>query len=89
MSTSLNQGKTWKKNIKRYKSFIQKSYICIALLICNNYFRVIDRQTIDRIMDAANIVDVISEFVTLRKRGTKAFTNVLPVVNLATPSTSS
>ncbi|MDR2791143.1 MAG: DNA primase [Tannerellaceae bacterium] len=29
----------------------------------------IDRQTIDRIMDAANIVDVVSEFVTLRRRG--------------------
>ncbi|MDD4591091.1 MAG: DNA primase [Parabacteroides sp.] len=29
----------------------------------------IDQPTIDRIMDAANIVDVVSEFVTLRKRG--------------------
>ena len=29
----------------------------------------IDQMTIDRIMDAANIVDVVSEFVTLRKRG--------------------
>ncbi len=30
---------------------------------------IIDQATIDRIFDAANIVDVVSEFVTLRKRG--------------------
>lgn len=29
----------------------------------------IDQATIDRILDAANIVDVVSEFVTLRRRG--------------------
>ncbi|MBP8758715.1 MAG: DNA primase [Parabacteroides sp.] len=29
----------------------------------------IDQPTIDRILDASNIVDVVSEFVTLRKRG--------------------
>ena len=29
----------------------------------------IDRQTIDRILDAANIVDVVSDFVTLRRAG--------------------
>ncbi|OAV76205.1 DNA primase [Bacteroidales bacterium Barb7] len=29
----------------------------------------IDQPTIDRIIDAANIVDVVSEFVTLRRRG--------------------
>ena len=29
----------------------------------------IDKQTIDRILDAAQIVDVVSDFVTLRKRG--------------------
>lgn len=29
----------------------------------------IDQATIDRILDAAQIVDVVSEFVTLRKRG--------------------
>ena len=31
--------------------------------------KMIDQPTIDRILDAANIVDVVSEFVTLRKRG--------------------
>ena len=29
----------------------------------------IDQPTIDRIMDAAQIYDVVSDFVTLRKRG--------------------
>ncbi len=29
----------------------------------------IDQTTIDRILDAAQIVDVVSEFFTLRKRG--------------------
>ena len=29
----------------------------------------IDKTTINRIMDAADIVDVVSEFVTLRKSG--------------------
>ena len=31
----------------------------------------IDRATVERIMEAANIVDVVSEFVTLRKSGAK------------------
>ncbi|MBR1800281.1 MAG: DNA primase [Bacteroidaceae bacterium] len=30
----------------------------------------IDRQTVDRILDAANIVDVVSDFVTLKRAGT-------------------
>ena len=29
----------------------------------------IDQPTIDRILDAAQIVDIVSDFVTLRKRG--------------------
>ena len=29
----------------------------------------IDRATIDRIFDAANIVDVVGDFVSLKKRG--------------------
>lgn len=47
----------------------------------------IDRQTIDRIMDAANIVDVISEFVTLRKRGT-SYKGLCPFHDDTTPSFS-
>lgn len=29
----------------------------------------IDRATVDKILDAADIVDVVSDFVTLKKRG--------------------
>ena len=29
----------------------------------------IDQATVDRIINAANILDVVSDFVTLRKRG--------------------
>ena len=29
----------------------------------------IDRRTVDKILDAADIVDVVSDFVHLRKRG--------------------
>ena len=40
------------------------SYFCVNFHDC-----MIDQATIDRILEAANIVDVVSEFVTLRKRG--------------------
>ena len=45
----------------------------------------IDRQTIDRIMDAANIVEVVSEFVTLRKAGSN-YKGLCPFHNEKTPS---
>ena len=32
-------------------------------------YLMIDQATIDRILDAAQIVEVVSDFVTLRKRG--------------------
>lgn len=38
---------------------------CYSLLLEN----MIDKQTVDKILDAAQIVDVVSDFVTLRKRG--------------------
>ena len=47
----------------------------------------IDRATIDRIMDVTDIVDVISEFVTLRKRGT-SYTGLCPFHDDKTPSFS-
>lgn len=47
----------------------------------------IDRPTVDRIMDAANIVDVISEFVSLRKAGT-SFKGLCPFHDDRTPSFS-
>lgn len=47
----------------------------------------IDRATVDRIMDAANIVDVVSEFVTLRKSGT-SYKGLCPFHDDRTPSFS-
>jgi len=47
----------------------------------------IDQGTIDRILDAAQIVDVVSEFVTLRKRGVN-YTGLCPFHNEKTPSFS-
>jgi DNA primase len=45
----------------------------------------IDQPTIDRILDAAQIVDVVSEFVTLRRRGT-SFVGLCPFHDDKTPS---
>ncbi len=39
------------------------------LLLQTKATRMIDRQTVDRILDAANIVDVVSDFVTLKRAG--------------------
>ena len=47
----------------------------------------IDRATVDKILDAANIVDVISEFVSLRKRGT-SYKGLCPFHEDHTPSFS-
>ncbi len=45
----------------------------------------IDRFTVDKILDAANIVDVVSEFVTLRKSGAN-YKGLCPFHNERTPS---
>lgn len=45
----------------------------------------IDQLTVERILDAANIVDVVSEFVTLRRRGVN-FVGLCPFHNEKTPS---
>lgn len=47
----------------------------------------IDQATIDRILDAAQIVDVVSEFVTLKKRGVN-YVGLCPFHNEKTPSFS-
>ena len=39
----------------------------------------IDRATVEKIMEAANIVDVVSEFVTLRKSGANFKINLLNI----------
>ena len=47
----------------------------------------IDQATIDRILDAAQIVEVVSDFVTLRKRGV-SYVGLCPFHNEKTPSFS-
>lgn len=45
----------------------------------------IDQATVERVLDAANIVDVVSQFVTLRKRGVN-YVGLCPFHNEKTPS---
>ena len=45
----------------------------------------IDRATVERIKDAANIVDVVSEFVTLRRSGAN-YKGLCPFHDEKTPS---
>ncbi|MBR4842704.1 MAG: DNA primase, partial [Bacteroidaceae bacterium] len=45
----------------------------------------IDQLTVERILDSANIVDVVSEFVTLRRRGVN-YVGLCPFHNEKTPS---
>ncbi len=47
----------------------------------------IDRQTVDKIMDATNIVDVVSDFISLRKAGT-SYKGLCPFHDDSTPSFS-
>ncbi len=49
------------------------------------FVKVIDQFTIQRILDAANIADVVSEFVTLRRRGVNML-GLCPFHNEKTPS---
>ena len=45
----------------------------------------IDRSVVDRILSTANIVEVVSDFVTLRKRGVN-YVGLCPFHNEKTPS---
>lgn len=63
--------------------YIKRCYLCIKL----NAQKMIDNFTIERIMNTANIVEVVSEFVTLRKRGAN-YIGLCPFHNEKTPSFS-
>lgn len=59
----------------------------ILLILLFSHSDMIDQATIDRILDAAQIVDVVSEFVTLRRRGVN-YVGLCPFHNEKTPSFS-
>lgn len=59
----------------------------ILLILLFSHSNMIDQATIDRILDAAQIVDVVSEFVTLRRRGVN-YIGLCPFHNEKTPSFS-
>ena len=52
---------------------------------CRIFVQMIDQATIQRILDAAQIVEVVSDFVTLRKRGAN-FVGLCPFHSDRTPS---
>lgn len=57
------------------------------IFLCTFAANMIDQATIDKILDAAQIVDVVSDFVTLRKRGVN-YVGLCPFHNEKTPSFS-
>ena len=59
--------------------------LIVSLHTNRTVYEMIDRATVDRIIDAANIVDVVSEFVTLRKSGAN-YKGLCPFHNERTPS---
>lgn len=65
------------KDLKAFKDF--------KVLNTKNQKNMIDRATVERILDAAQIVDVVSEFVTLRKRGVN-YVGLCPFHDDKTPS---
>lgn len=64
-------------------SLPQQLFFCIFAVSQNPLM--IDQLTIEKILDAANIVDVVSEFVTLRRRGVN-YVGLCPFHNEKTPS---
>lgn len=65
------------KDLKAFKDF--------KVLNTKKQKNMIDRATVERILDAAQIVDVVSEFVTLRKRGVN-YVGLCPFHDDKTPS---
>ncbi len=66
----------WNKMHPSFVTSREKVYFCAQM---------IDQATIDRILDAAQIVDVVSEFVTLKRAGVN-YKGLCPFHNEKTPS---
>ena len=60
-------------------------YLAFLSFFCNFAIAMIDRATVDKIMDAVNIVDVVGEFVNLRKSGVN-YKGLCPFHDDKTPS---
>ena len=73
----------FKKNAIRYICSLGWDFFVNLASI--HRLEMIDQLTIEKILDAANIVDVVSEFVTLRRRGVN-FVGLCPFHNEKTPS---
>lgn len=70
---------------------LSKAQINLALLSTYSYLcnamKKIDRETVQRILDTADIVDVVSDFVSLKRRGAN-YIGLCPFHNERTPSFS-
>lgn len=74
------------KSVMKRDISILKSMLLWANLQKNSIFAsMIDRLTVEKIKDAANIVDVVSEFVSLRRSGAN-YKGLCPFHNERTPS---
>ena len=73
----------FKKNAIRYICSLGWDFFVNLASI--HRLEMIDQLTIEKILDAANIVDVVSEFVTLRRRGVN-YVGLCPFHNEKTPS---
>lgn len=88
--TNFTNGKTIKRSLnKNRKSLSQHTGFMRTFVLTKTYSqekeRMIDQGTIDRILDAAQIMDVVSDFVTLRKRGVN-YVGLCPFHDDKTPS---
>ena len=72
------------RNTQEADSYTNFSYLCQPR-VCKN--EMIDKATVDRILDAADIVDVVSDFVSLKRRGSN-YVGLCPFHHEKTPSFS-
>lgn len=83
LTTYFKKSILFKKNTTAHSSYRNGRFFVILASI--RLSGMIDQLTIEKILDAANIVDVVSEFVTLRKRGVN-YVGLCPFHNEKTPS---
>ena len=83
LTTYFKKSILFKKNTTAHSSYRNgRFFVILASILLSG---MIDQLTIEKILDAANIVDVVSEFVTLRRRGVN-YVGLCPFHNEKTPS---